>query len=214
MRDKLFIFHTNRPDLTLKAFNSVKDYFDVTIIDNSSDRELLSEALPVIAPPIPFNFRQSQEYIFRSALDNNWTHYYWMHNDGEVSEEAIQRLVSKVNNLQDSNIKWGVVFTFYDIFCAFNVEALNAIGGWSDYFEQYYLDVHTYRLMKLKGYPAFEAGGEGVKHNNEGSATIRSDSDRAFRSNVLTQMYRQVYIYGWGGDNGSETYTTFFNRGK
>lgn len=201
-------------DLTRRAYLSVRDYFDVTIIDNSPTRELKGlQNVDVYIPPIPFNFQQSQNLILRMAQDTNLPYYYWMHNDVEVDDVAIQRLLTRVSEVDtETTGKWGVVFTLYDLLCAFNTAALTAVGGWSDYFEQYYADVHMYRLLRLAGYNTYEAGGDGVVHHNNGSSTIKSDKDRARRMNYVTQFAQAVYRQMWGGDNGSETYLTPWNE--
>jgi hypothetical protein len=214
MKPKLFLFHTNRMDLTRQAYLSVRDFFDVTIIDNSPTKELQGLSnVDVYTPVIPFNFQQAQNLILRMAQDANLPYYYWMHNDGEVTGDACRRLLARVSEVdKETNGKWGVVFTFYDIFCAFNTAALTAIGGWSPYFEQYYADVHTYRMLRLAGYDTYEAGGDGVIHHNDGSSTIRSDADRARRMSLVSQFAGAVYRAMWGGDNGSETFETPWNE--
>lgn len=204
MKPRLWIFHVNRPDLTKIAYKSVCDYFDVEIIDNSLDHELMKRGslkANVLCPPIPFTFQQSHQWILKIAKDSGFKHYYWMHNDAEALPGTPEGLIRFVEALEG---QWGVVFTHYDAMAAFNVEALQAIGGWSDLFEQYFLDNHTYRLLELNGYPLLRSN-LGVMHHEDASTTIKYDKRKFERNQITFAMYEQIYAFVWGGKPGLET---------
>lgn len=220
----LYVFHTNRPDLTKKAVDSAKGYFNIYVIDNSKNQELSNndnylfndqEYLNnwVYTPPIPFTFLQSQKLIHaweKDSSDGN-PFYFWMHNDGEFIDSP-QKLIDYTETIhKEQEGKWSVVFTHYDVACAFNTNALTAIGGWGDYFEQYFLDNHVYRQLRLAGYPTFNSG---VNVHHYVSQTIYSDPEKMMRHRILWPLYSQLYEIGWGGKAGEETYETFFNLPK
>jgi hypothetical protein len=200
---QLYIFHTNNIGLTQRAVNSVLGSFHVTLIDNSPTHELKDWG-NVYTPPIPFTFLQSQKLIHTWAKQKGLPFYFWMHNDGELRDSA-QRFIDIVENIEG---KWGAVFTHYDVLCAYNTEALNAIGSWGDYFEQYFLDNHVYRLMRLAGYPTIDTD---IAVDHAVSQTIHSDPKRMLRHRILWPFYEHMYELGWGGKPGHETYDTFFN---
>jgi hypothetical protein len=51
-----------------------------------------------------------------------------MHNDGEVVDDTIQRLIEYANDLIIYNEKWSVILTNYDVLCAYSTECVNNIG--------------------------------------------------------------------------------------
>lgn len=204
MKPRLWIFHVNRPDLTEVAYRSVCKHFDVEILDNSANQELRQRGsfkANLLYPPIPFTFQQSHQWILKIAKDAGLKHYYWMHNDAEALHGTAEGLIRFVEALEG---QWGVVFTHYDAMAAFNVEALEAIGGWSDLFEQYFLDNHTYRLLELNGYPLLRSN-LGVMHHEDASTTIKYDKRKFERNQITFAMYEQIYAFVWGGKPGLET---------
>lgn len=201
MKPPLWMFHVNRPDLTERAYRSVADHFSVVIINNNSETDDLPFCPSKYKPPIPFTFRQSHALILRWAQAQRLSHYYWMHNDAEALEDTPAKLIAFVEAQQQP---WGAVFTNYDTLAAFSVEALAAIGGWSDLFEQYFLDNHTYRLLAQNGWPTLETGLP-VAHHCDASATIKSCPRRKARNGLTFPLYEQLYCKLWGGPPGHES---------
>ncbi len=210
----LFIFHTNRGDLTEKAYLSVCEHFNVTIIDNSGTNEIIN-SFPYVAhvyvPPIPFNFQQSHNLILKWAQQNNYPWYFWMHNDAQSVGDTAQRLIEYVEGLTD---KWGTVFTYYDCFCAFNTEAMTTVNGWSVLFPQYFGDCHLYRKLRLAGYPTLDTGFPCSHYNGtDASATIKGDNKRKLYNAITFPMYDHLYNLCWNGSAGNEKYQSPFNKG-
>jgi hypothetical protein len=66
------------------------------------------------------------------AIINNYDYYCFMHNDGEIVDDSAQRLIKLADELISSNSQWSVIFTNYDVFCAYSTECVKNIGKWGD----------------------------------------------------------------------------------
>ena len=202
-KPKLWIFHVNRFDLTQIAYRSVEGWFDIQIINNGDKQEqalLKTLGCNIYRPPIPFNFRQSQQLILTFAIEQNLPSYFWMHNDVEALEGTPEKLIKFVCNLREP---WGVVLTDWDCMTAFNTKALEAIGGWSDLFGQYFLDNHTYRLLEQNGYPLLRSNLQ-VIHHEDASCTLKADSRRIKRNEYVYPIQAFLYQRIWNGSPGQE----------
>jgi hypothetical protein len=133
-----------------------------------------------------------------------------MHNDGEIVDDSAERLIALADNLIEKNIKWGLIFTRYDVFCAFSTKCVEAIGKWGDekwpkdQQSGYYLDEDYYRRMKINGFTHYQLDKFNVLHN-EDSNTIR---DPIEKQKWDSQQHRVSTHYKnkWGGLPNNETY--------
>ncbi len=211
----LFIPYVNREDLLAQAWDSVEKDFDVIVIDNSPRQDLEAVATrnyQAYIPDIPLNFVCTQNLMLKLANQMQLPHYGFMHSDGEAVDDTPQKLIEFTNNLVPNT--WGAVFTYYDVLAIFNTYAMNAIGGWSIYFEQYFADADTYRRLTLAGFPYVDTGLKVNHYNgNDASSVLKNDKRRAFRNNIVSSMFARIYKLRWGGDIGSERYFSPFNLG-
>ena len=133
-----------------------------------------------------------------------------MHSDASVRRECVERLFTKTEEKIESGEKWSVIFTYYDTFCSMNTKAMKEIGQWNQHLLQYFADNFFYRVCRLKGYPTFEAGGDGVKHF--GGATWKSEYERQRANAILYPAFEKLYIEMFGGPADHETYDKLFNK--
>jgi hypothetical protein len=103
---------------------------------------------------------------------------------------------------------WGAIFTAYDAFAAFNIDACRAVGPWDVNLPWYFADNDYYRRLRLAGYATLESGLE-VRH--EPSQTLGADARLRFLNGVTFPLYRQYYVAKWGGEPGRETYAKPFD---
>lgn len=193
----LFIAYINGPDLLLNAYKSYLPYFnDIRILNNSlSPLEGDYSGAKVTDMRVSLNTGQSFNWFRSIALEEGMESFFWSHHDCVVTPEQIERTMEFVQTIGDP--KWGMVFTHYDVFCAFNTEALREVGGWDTLRFQYYSgDCDLYRRIKKAGWKKYEIGGEGVTHFP--SSTIRRCEERMQIVNRIALLEVEFYKEKWG----------------
>jgi predicted O-methyltransferase YrrM len=223
MKKFIFIPVVNRFDLLEKAVRGIKlDLYDEYIIFNNSEQTIPEEVYSgtqfrVLNPERRMTFTETQNAMRQYAIDNNFDFYSFMHNDGEVHDDTDVALVKYAESLTEN---WGVIFTNYDVLCAFNTKAFEHIGVWGDkdwpsQQNGYLLDNDYYRRVRSNGYvikeiterevtyvPADRVGG--VSHF--GSATLKDPNEQSLWDSQVKSVYDH-YFKKWGGESGQEKYT-------
>lgn len=201
----VFIPYVNRIDLLMRAIDSVPPSVSVQpyVINNSGKSFPLSCHL--YHPVVPLTFSQSQNAMLEIAKAHPVPFYLFMHSDAEAGEGTVEKLVEMAQNQTG---KWGAIFTAYDALAAFNVEAMNAIGGWDTMLSWYCGDNDCYRRLRLAGYPTLESNLP-VKHTP--SQTLNSDPNVARRVNLEIPFRESYYRAKWGGNPGQEIFTKPWN---
>ena len=194
----LFISYVNGPDLLLDAYNSYKKYFDVRILNNSlSPLGEEYEKAEVTNMRVSLTTGQSFNWFRSVAMEEEMKYFFWSHHDCIVTPEQVERTKDYVQSLEDP--KWGMVFTAYDVFCAFNTQALREVGGWDTLRFQYYSgDVDLYRRLEEAGWNKHDIGGEGVTHY--ANATTERDEERLKVIPHISNLEAQLYQHKWDPD--------------
>jgi len=216
MKKFIFIPVVSNMNLLEKAVHSVNpNIYDEYIIFNNSGGEIpesvyLGTPFATLIPDQPKSFTETQNFMREYAIKNNFDYYSFMHNDGEVHNDTDSKLVNFVENLNED---WGVVFTLYDVLCAFNTRAVEHIGEWGD--EEwptqksgYYLDCDYYRRLSKSGYPQFTIPEHHITHT--ASNTIKNPEELKIWEDQRSAVVAH-YIKKWGGVNGAEIYDHPFN---
>jgi hypothetical protein len=219
MKKFIFIPVVNNFNLLEKAVRSVKPgIYDEYIIFNNSGIPIdynIYKGTPfrVWFPNSPKTFMETQNAVRKYAIKNQFDYYSFMHNDGEINDNSDLRLINYVESLKEP---WGVVFTHYDVFCAFNTEAVKEIGEWGDlqWPEQrsgYFLDNDYYRRLKKGGYKEYQLVDCQVSHF--ASNTIK---DEIQNSLWVSQQQKVMdhYKNKWGDLPPNEVYDIPFNGVK
>jgi hypothetical protein len=155
-------------------------------------------------------FMETQNIMRHYAIEEKFDFYSFMHNDGEVLDNTDIELVNTAKSLTED---WGVIFTHYDVLCAFNTRAVKKTGEWGDkkWAKQetgYLLDNDYYRRIKLCGFEIKELGGN-VSH--VGSNTIKDPKEHSLWESQMSSVYNH-YISKWGGEPGQEIYVYPYNE--
>ena len=208
----IFIPVVNNFHLLEKAINSVPDgLFDNYFIFNNSKGKIPIDTkhFKIIDKFGRLTFKQTQNAMREYAIMNNYDYYCFMHNDGEVLDDTIERLIEHADKLILDNQKWSVIFTHYDVLCAYSTDCVNTIGKWGDskwpsqQQSGYYLDNDYYRRMKLSEYKTHQLENTNVLHN-EPSNTIKDPIEHKNWENqreLVVKHYKQK----WGGLPREET---------
>lgn len=227
MKKFIFIPVVNRFDLLEKAVRSIKpDLYDEYIIFNNSESEIPESLYSgtqfrIWQPERRMTFTETQNEMRQYAINNGFDFYSFMHNDGEVHDDTDRELVNFAESCTDN---WGVIFTNYDVLCAFNTKAFEVVGVWGDenwppQQNGYLLDNDYYRRVRSCGYvikeitdrevtyvPAERVGG--VSH--VGSATLKEPKEQALWDTQVKSIYNH-YVSKWNGEPGQEKYTHPYN---
>lgn len=199
----VFIPFANRPDLLDRVLSWIpRRGTTYPVVINNSGRELCIGAA-VITPPVPLTFTQSQNWMLEIAKKNNVPFYMWGHVDALLQDDTVEKLYN-IAMQECSKGKWGVIYTFYDIFCAYSTEAMSAIGGYDAAFFDYCSDQDTYRRLDLAGYARIESHLP-VGHD-KGSTTINSDPLKSTLVGLQVPYRSSLYRQKWGGEPGHEKY--------
>jgi len=212
MKRFIFIPVVNHFDLLEKAINSVPNgLFDEYFIVNNSKQDIPFDIkhFKIFDCNVELSFKDTQNIMRKYAIDNNYDYYCFMHNDGILLNDIAKTLVEYA----DKSLDWGIIFTLYDVFCAFSTNCVKEVGEWGDELwplqkSGYYLDCDYYRRIKLLNYKIVELGSENVIHEN--SNTIKDHKEFYVWQ---TQMMDVIlhYVKKWGDIPEKEIYKTAFN---
>jgi len=209
-----FIPVVNRPDMLKRVLSQIPELWDyLTVIDNSAEGIGVDARVRFHRLLVPMTFTQSMNFEFESALHKGSDFLIHAHSDADIPKGAVERLINFTEEVIQSGRKWSVIYSHYDIFCAYNPECYRAIGGFDTNIRAYKSDQDWYRRCDLAGWERINSGiecGHGV--NGQGSQTINSDPKEKFIMTYLQQIDTLYYSAKWGGDAGKEIYTTAFNR--
>lgn len=222
MKKFIFIPVVNRFDLLEKAVKSVKlNNYNEYIIFNNSEQEIPESIYSgtqfrVWNPERRMTFTETHNIMRQYAIDNKFDFYSFMHNDGEIHDDTDIELVKYAESLTEN---WGVIFTNYDVLCAFNTKAFEDIGPWGDeHWPQqengYLLDNDYYRRVRSRGYIIKEITDREITYvpmervsgvSHVGSATLREEKEQKIWDTQVKAVYEH-YFKKWGGEPGQEKY--------
>jgi len=208
----IFIPYVNRPDLLIRAVDSipVSNEWQAEVINNSGKELPEGVFAGDCNPNTPLTFAATQNWMIHLAV-NAWNapFYLFMHSDAEAGEGTVQKLVEMADAIAKTGYRWGAIFTAYDALAAYSVDAMRDIGGWDLNLPWYLGDCDCYRRLRIAGYPTLESGLL-VKHTP--SQTLNSDPYIARRVAFDTPKWRSYYELKWGGPNEHEKFATPFNK--
>ncbi len=208
-----YIPYVNRPDLLDRAVLSIPDLWpSLVVIDQSADglnpqdHCWMNKIAGVFrSAPSSMSFSQMMNWAQAEAFDRQARHLIFMHND----TECLQGVPSRVLDCARANQQAGVVFTYYDAFAVFNMDAVREVGPWDETFNWYFSDNDYYRRVLLRDWKCHNFGGEGVVHH--GSQTHRSDPVIGGQVSADWRWHTDHYRHKWGGDPGAELYSIPYN---
>ena len=202
----IFIPYVNQRELLMKAIESLGKYKQRVIVLNNSGKDLMINGINVfkISPVVPFSVLMN--YVRDITVHQK--RYFFMHDDAEASEMAIEQLLGQADHIEDIGNKWGALLTNHDALALYNREAVRS-AEWDINLPQYYSDWDYFRQLHLAGYPIVWTN---VEVNHEVSATMKADETRKIWVETMFPAWKNYYLRKWGGDYGHETYTTPFNK--
>lgn len=205
----VFIPYVNRPDMLNRVISMIPrtEHTEALVINNSG--KYIDVPCTVLIPPVPLTFTQSQNWMLWLAKHFECQFYMWAHCDALLEPDSVEKLYQCA---MSQTGKWGVIYTHYDIFCAYNTEAASAVGGYDTDFFDYTSDCDFYRRLDLAGYARIESGIK-VGHDG-GSTTLNSDPRHSRRVGIQVPYRNAVYRAKWGGDPGHEVFKTPYNEAK
>lgn len=202
----LFVPYVNRPDLLKRVLVSLAGIREIVplVIDNSKDGSQVS--CNSVRAPVPMTFTQTQNWMLDIARERNDPFYLWAHCDAIFTSADVMKLHRMA---ESETTPWGVIFTNYDVLCAYRTDAVQAVGGYDTNFFDYCSDQDFYRRLRLAGYSLIESHIP-VQHD-KGSSTLRADPEIARRVGLQVGYRSHYYRAKHGGDPGNETFMVPFN---
>lgn len=205
-KSMLYIPVVNNPEVLKRAMDSVPDDVDAVVVDQSpygDFEKYVPDRLGYLRPSgSRMRFSQLQNYMLLRAAAQGTRELLFMHSDGSCDPSVVSRLLARARQEPDD---WGVIFTHYDVLCAFNVPALlDRVGFWDETFAWYYADNDFYRRLRLSGLRAVEQGGADVQH--ERSSTQNFDPAEAERHKGTQFATFLHYTHKWGAEPGRESH--------
>jgi hypothetical protein len=199
MRYKLQIPCANRTDLLEKAIDSSRDIGNTHVwLDGISIPFDKPDVTWHVLPPMP------STSVYNMFIQDSWDDdvMFHMHNDAYLEPGVAAGFFKHVHNLFETNPKWGVVFTNYDILCAFNMKAVRDVGYWDTMFFQYSADIDYYHRMRVHDWHILEFPRDGVIHGLDtgGSSTVKSDPVYNYRVQwrQRTHFDKDYFMLKWG----------------
>ena len=141
LRYRIFCLHADNWHLTAKIIETFKSSGkDFVLIDVSFAEDTRAHAeyinstgITILYPHIPLTLSMGMEYIRRISIEWNLDYFLYSHNDAVYKENLIAIANENVCYVQQANPKWGFLKFYYDIFCAYNMEAFKHVGMWDPY---------------------------------------------------------------------------------
>lgn len=209
MKPTIYIPYSGEPDecIDRAVRSAVTTGLSVEVIDNTEKQSYLlnpkSVPTAITVPSAPLTLSQTIWYLCQGGQP-----FFWMHADGEIIDKSVaERLLELTVG------RWGVLFTYYDVFCLVNAPSLVSSNILPDiYLPQYHFDPDWYRRMRLGNFNtvATDYGHMVLHHNGGGNSWKGSLARDKFRQCMDTERY---YREKWGGDIGAETYDIPWNQG-
>lgn len=199
----LFIPVVNRLDLLKEAVDSVPSSVSAVVVDQTDGlgdeiKALLPGHVGYVKTPKRLLFSEMQNAMLHTASLLGIKTLMFMHSDGKCDPSVVDKLVQASSDESD----WGVIFTNYDVLCAFNVpELLDRVGFWDETFEWYASDCDYYRRVRIAGLRIVETG---LTVEHRPSSTVKSDVAEMNRVEAGSDKRRFHYMRKWGGLPGRE----------
>ena len=228
MKKFIFIPVVNGFDLLKKACESVSGVYDESIILNNSGKEIPLDIydntnFKVITPiGAPLSFINTMNWAICKAMDENYDYFAFMHNDGELKNNAGIRLRDKTEEfiqIEDHNI--AIFFTNTDVYCTYittNIKKIGLFGDeeWpnKDIGASYFSDNDYFRRVELLGYDIINDPEIEIDVYHHGSMSIHNDVKFHIQSNINYDLAEQYYCRKWGGNLREETFQIPFGKSQ
>lgn len=207
MKYKLHFPFGSRVDLLRAAVESARDIGNIHLWADGIEcpRDIPDVTVHEVAPVTIVS-------LMNICLKESWDDdvAFFMHNDAYAKPGVAQHFKEYVESCF-SRPGWGVIFSHYDVLCAFNMKAVHAVGYWDTAYFQYTADTDYYHTLKVNGWKVidFPDGHEfrdGVVHY--GSTSIKSDKIHAAKVRFFGAMKapHSYYAMKWGGPEGHERF--------
>ena len=197
MKEILFIGYVNGLHFLKDSLPCYLPYFDdIRIINNSLAPIDIPdyENVTIMDMPVSLNCYQTTNWARHVSIEEGMDLLWWSHHDMTLTPEKVVETKEGVYNLGLAD--WGVAFTRYDVFCAYNVLAWKDVGPYDDLRFKYYTgDVDMYARFEHNGWKIIELGQDGVWHRVSG--VIREDADRDFVVQKFAEVERELYCHKW-----------------
>jgi hypothetical protein len=224
MKYKVHFPFVGNEDMLREAVDSVRSLENIHVWADGAPRPdvpgVTHHSLPPNGAAATINM------ALQSSLEDDVA--FLMHSDALALDGGARQMLEFTRSKFESDEKWGVIFTLYDVFMAFNMKMVREIGYWDTRLYQYGTDDDYYYRMKLAGWSIVESAPEpgveniddkyvGRAHINRsvgvihrGSSTVRLDSLFKYITDHRQPFNMSYYQLKWGGAPHHERFTRPF----
>jgi hypothetical protein len=181
---------------------------NITVINNTGKpwNNYIGETTAIYNTPVRFTMAQLANYIMRQTIEKGMLFSIAMHDDAVMNPGAIDALLDKYEEVKDQ--KWVTITAkgSTGVLAMGNVAPYIEDNIWWDtyLFPMYYVDLHYYRMVGLKGWKIFETDRDDLIEHI-GSNSLKSDPIMAERNRINSKYSSEIYKDIWGGLPGEET---------
>ena len=123
----------------------------------------------------------------------------FMHSDARCLDDRVLSDLLSLAEHRNATERLGVLFTNYDSFCAFNMDAIADVGPWDETFEWYCADNDYYHRFRLRGWVVDRSADLEARVEHDVSASLRSDGKLANRVSELLGHRHAHLDHKWQG---------------
>lgn len=205
MKYKIYIPHTNKPEMIQECLGHLPDSIsnNIILIDNSKEKNLTNfkDKYEVLETQIQLNTAQTYNLMRKDAL-SKVDLLFFMHDDCMVHDD-INDFISKSLEIMKSDSSVGCVYvddgeeyTCKDLLCCYRCGMLEDIGEWDALsFPFYYLDVDFFNRIESSW--NVSAINFNIEHKNGGSNTLKNDIERQMVNGYYLEVSKTLFETKW-----------------
>lgn len=215
MRYKLHMPFGSRPDLAVEAANSLADIGHIHMWANGIECPRVDSSIVTYHEIGLCSIPSLMNVCLKESWDDDVA--FFAHNDMVAKPGVAKQFLEYVTATVESKRKFGVVFSHYDVLCAFNMQAVHDVGYWDVAYFQYVADVDYYCTLNKAGWPIIDFPDghifrDGITHY--GSTSRKADHIHNLRVQFFDRLRagHEYYKVKWGGLPGNEKFSRPFEH--
>lgn len=203
-----FMGYTNDFSSFKRAIYSVHPFWnDLIVIDNSQGKEASKfcdeNGIRCVENFSPISCTQMFNTMQELARKNNQNVFITMHSDIFIPNptEFQSHVMNHIQSVKNDR-KWGVTLTMHDSFAIWNRDAVDVVGPWDEYIDQYPCDTDYLKRIRLYKFKVLNILGDKIQHIH--SSTIQKNHQKSYINNIFNVARNRDYFeLKWNGEQNT-----------